>query len=120
MPLTLKNRQADDVVVIDLAGRIVLGDGSGVLRDALRGLGDKGRRKILLDLAQVSYIDSAGLGELVAAFVTLTGKGGRLKLLNPTKRVAHVLEITKLDTVFEVYADGASALRSFGSAAASA
>ncbi len=120
MPLTLTTRQISDAVVVDLAGRIVLGDGSGVLRDTLRGLGEKGHRKILVNFGGVAYIDSAGLGELVAAFVTLTNQRGQLKLLNPTKRVAHVLGITKLDTVFEVYREESRALESFSISAATA
>jgi anti-sigma B factor antagonist len=102
-----------DVSVIDVSGRITLGEGSSTLRDALRELAGKGQKKILLNLGEVSYIDSSGIGELVSGFTTVTNLGGELKLLNLTKRVKDLLQITKLYTVFDVHESEASAVRSF-------
>jgi len=109
----LITRQVGDVTVIDVAGRITLGEGSSVLRDALRDLVSKNQKKILLNLGEVSYIDSSGIGELVSGFTTVTNGGGALKLLNLNKRVKDLLQITKLYTVFDVHEDEASAIRSF-------
>jgi anti-sigma B factor antagonist len=102
-----------DVTVIDVAGRITLGEGSSALRDALRELVGKNQKKILLNLGEVSYIDSSGIGELVSGFTTVTNSGGNLKLLNLNKRVKDLLQITKLYTVFDVHEDEAGAIRSF-------
>jgi anti-sigma B factor antagonist len=102
-----------DVSVIDVSGRITLGEGSSTLRDALRGLVAQGQKKILLNLGEVSYIDSSGIGELVSGFTSVTNGGGELKLLNLTKRVKDLLQITKLYTVFDVHETEASAVRSF-------
>jgi len=102
-----------DVTVIDVAGRITLGEGSSALREAMRDLVTKGQKKILLNLGEVSYIDSSGIGELVSGFTTVTNSGGNLKLLNLNKRVKDLLQITKLYTVFEVHEDEAAAIRSF-------
>jgi anti-sigma B factor antagonist len=109
----LSTRQVGDVTVMDVAGRITLGEGSSTLRDALRGLVGKNQKKILLNLGEVSYIDSSGIGELVSGFTTVTNSGGNLKLLNLNKRVKDLLQITKLYTVFDVHEDEASAIRSF-------
>jgi len=109
----LNTRQVGDVTVIDVAGRITLGEGSSALRDALRELVGKNQKKILLNLGEVSYIDSSGIGELVSGFTTVTNSGGNLKLLNLNKRVKDLLQITKLYTVFDVHEDEASAIRSF-------
>jgi anti-sigma B factor antagonist len=109
----LNTRQVGDVTVIDAAGRITLGEGSSTFRDTLRELMGKGQKKLLLNLADVTYIDSSGIGELVSGFTTVTNQGGRLKLLKLTKRVRDLLQITKLYTVFEVYDDEAEAVRSF-------
>jgi len=103
-----------DVTVIDVAGRITLGEGSSALRDALRELVGKNQKKLLLNLGEVSYIDSSGIGELVSGFTTVTNSGGNLKLLNLNKRVKDLLQITKLYTVFDVHEDEAGAVRSFG------
>jgi len=111
--VNLSTRQVGDVSVVDVAGRITLGEGSSALRDALRGLVSNGRKKILLNLGEVSYIDSSGIGELVSGFTTVTNNGGQLKLLNLAKRVKDLLQITKLYTVFEVHEDEAEAVRSF-------
>ena len=116
MSLHIKTRQSGDVTIVDAAGRIQLGE-SNSLRDILRDLVAKNQTKILLNLGEVSYIDSSGIGELVAGFTTVTGRGGQLKLLNLTKRVTDLLQITKLYTVFDVHDDEAKAVRSFASAA---
>jgi anti-sigma B factor antagonist len=106
-------RQVGDVTVLDATGRITLGEGSSTLRDTLRDLVAKGNKKVLLNLAEVSYIDSSGIGELVSGFTTVTNSGGRLKLLKLSKRIQDLLVITKLHTVFEIYEDEAEAIRSF-------
>lgn len=99
--------------MIDVAGRITLGEGSSALREALRDLVGKNQKKILLNLGDVTYIDSSGIGELVSGFTTVTNSGGSLKLLNLNKRVKDLLQITKLYTVFDVHEDEAAAIRSF-------
>jgi anti-sigma B factor antagonist len=109
----LTNRQVGDVTVIDASGRITLGEGSSTFRDAIRDLTAKGNKKLLLNLGDVSYIDSSGIGEMVSGFTSVTNQGGQLKLLNLTKRVKDLLQITKLYTVFEVFDDEAAAVRSF-------
>ena len=113
MSVKLNTRQVGDVSVVDVAGRITLGEGSSVLRDALREMVGKGQKKILLNLGEVSYIDSSGIGELVSGFTTVTNNGGQLKLLNLTKRVKDLLQITKLYTVFDVHESETTAIRSF-------
>ena len=113
MSVKLSSRQVGDVTVIDVAGRITLGEGSSALRDALRELVGKNQKKILLNLGEVSYIDSSGIGELVSGFTTVTNSGGSLKLLNLNKRVKDLLQITKLYTVFDVHEDEAGAIRSY-------
>jgi anti-sigma B factor antagonist len=102
-----------DVSVVDVSGRITLGEGSSALRDTLRDLMAQNNKKILLNLSEVSYIDSSGIGELVSGFTTVTNSGGNLKLLGLTKRVKDLLQITKLYTVFDVHEDEAHAIRSF-------
>jgi anti-sigma B factor antagonist len=109
----LNTRQVGDVSVVDVSGRITLGEGSSALRDTLRDMVSKNQKKILLNLGDVSYIDSSGIGELVSGFTTVTNSGGQLKLLNLTKRVKDLLQITKLYTVFDVHEDEAGAIRSF-------
>jgi anti-sigma B factor antagonist len=101
------------VSVIDVEGRITLGEGSSALREALRDLVTKKQMQILLNLGDVSYIDSSGIGELVSGYTTVSNSGGQLKLLNLNKRVKDLLQITKLYTVFEVHEDEAAAIRSF-------
>ena len=113
MSVKLTNRQVGDVTVIDVVGRITLGEGSSTLRDALRDLVKSDHKKILLNLKDVTYIDSSGIGELVSAYTTITNQGGRLKLLSLTHRVKDLLQITKLYTVFDVHEDEAHAVRSF-------
>jgi anti-sigma B factor antagonist len=113
MSVKLSTRQVGDVTVIDVAGRITLGEGASALRDALRELVKNNHKHILLNLKDVSYIDSSGIGELVSAFTTITNTGGHLKLLGLTHRVKDLLQITKLYTVFDVHDDEAHAVRSF-------
>jgi anti-sigma B factor antagonist len=107
------NRQLDGVTVVDMSGRITLGEGSVVLRDTIRDLIGKGQKKILLNLGDVTYIDSSGIGELVSAFTAVRREGGELKLLNLTKKVHDLLQITKLYTVFDIKDDEAAAIKSF-------
>jgi anti-sigma B factor antagonist len=113
--VTMKSssRQIDGVTVLDLSGRITLGEGSVILRDTIRDLIGHGQKKILLNLGDVSYIDSSGIGELVSAFTTVRNQGGELKLLNLTKKVHDLLQITKLYTVFDIKDDEATAIKSF-------
>jgi anti-sigma B factor antagonist len=106
-------RQVDGVTILDLSGRITLGEGSVQLRDSIRDLLAKGSKLILLNLADVNYIDSSGIGELVSAYTTVRNQGGELKLLNLTKKVHDLLQITKLYTVFDVKDDEASAIASY-------
>ena len=113
MSIKLNTRQVGDVSVVDVAGRITLGEGSSALRDMMRDLVSKSQKKILLNLGEVSYIDSSGIGELVSGFTTVTNSGGNLKLLGLNKRVKDLLQITKLYTVFDVHEDEAGAIRSF-------
>src|SRR5690349_22787319 len=108
------SRQIDGVTVLDLSGRITLGQCSVILRDTIRDLIGRGQKKILLNLGDVSYIDSSGIGELVSAFTTVRNQGGELKLLNLTKKVHDLLQITKLYTVFDIKDDEAAAIKAFG------
>jgi anti-sigma B factor antagonist len=111
--LDVKERQAGDVTILDLRGEVRIGEGSIALRDAIRNLADTGKNKLLLNLAGVSYIDSSGIGELIANYTTVSRQGGQLKLLKLTDRVQNLLVITKLLTVFDAYEDEAEALKSF-------
>jgi anti-sigma B factor antagonist len=111
--LKLHTRQVDGVTILDLSGRITLGEGSVQLRDAVRDLLSKGSKYILLNLGDVNYIDSSGIGELVSAYTTVRTASGELKLLNLTRRVHDILQITRLFTVFDVQSDEAAALLSF-------
>lgn len=113
MGIELSTRQSDDITIVDLKGRITLGDGSVAVRETVHDLLSKGRRRILLNLGDVNYIDSSGLGELVSAYTTAKKQGGELKLLNLTKKVSDLLQITKLSTVFDVKDDEALAIKSF-------
>jgi len=107
------NRQVGGITIVDLSGRITLGEGSVVLRDTIRDLVSKGKIKILLNLADVTYIDSSGIGELVSAFTTVRNQNGELKLLKLTKKVHDLLQITKLYTVFDIKDDEATAVQAF-------
>ncbi len=113
MSMKSMTRQVNGITIVDLSGRITLGEGSVVLRDMVRDLVTKGQRKILLNLGDVTYIDSSGIGELVSAFTTVRNQGGDLKLLNLTKKVHDLLQITKLYTVFDVKDDEATAVAAF-------
>lgn len=111
--LNIKEREAGEVTILDMNGKVTIGEGSVSLRSAIRGLLEKGRKKILLNLAGVGYIDSSGIGELVASFTAINKEGGQLKLLNLTQKLQDLLAITKLLTVFDVYEDEAEALGSY-------
>jgi len=113
MSIEFSTRQADDITIVDLKGRITLGEGSVTLRDAVHDLLSKGKKRILLNLGDVNYIDSSGIGELVSAYTTAKKQGGELKLLNLTKKIHDLLQITKLYTVFDVKDDEALAVESF-------
>ncbi len=113
MSMKASTRQVDGVTIVDLSGRITLGEGSVVLRDTIKDLLGKGQKKILLNLGDVSYIDSSGIGELVSAFTSVRNQGGELKLLHLTKKVHDLLQITKLYTVFDVKDDEAGAIAAF-------
>ncbi|MGH9325147.1 MAG: STAS domain-containing protein [Terriglobia bacterium] len=117
MSMKAKNRHVDAVTIIDLSGRITLGEDLAELRQMIRNLLAQGQKQILLDLGDVTYIDSSGIGELVSGFTAVSNQGGQLKLLNLTKRVHDLLQITKLLTVFEVYDDEPTAIASFHKAA---
>ena len=106
-------RKDGNITVVDLSGRIALGEGSALLRTTIRELLERERNKIILNLGDVNYIDSSGIGELVSGFTAVRSREGELKLLNLTKKVHDLLQITKLFTVFDVYSDEGTAVRSF-------
>jgi anti-sigma B factor antagonist len=110
--MILKARRLDDVVIADLSGRITIGEGTVVLRDNIQKMLAAGDRKFLLNLADVDYVDSSGLGELVTSFTTVRNQGGQLKLLNLTRRIQDLLQITKLLTVFETFDSETEAIKS--------
>ena len=110
-------RNSGDVAIVDLSGRITLGDGSGLVRTTIKELTGAGSRNILLNLKDVTYIDSAGLGELVGSYATVASQGGAIKLLNVQGKVKDLLQMTKLYTVFVTFDDEAAALRSFAASA---
>lgn len=111
--LNIKERQAGDVTILDMDGKITIGEGSVAVRTAIRRLIEEGKKKILLNLSGVGYVDSSGIGELVSSFTTLNREGGQLKLLNLTQKIRDLLAITKLITVFDTYDDETAALNSF-------
>ncbi|MGA8761765.1 MAG: STAS domain-containing protein, partial [Candidatus Sulfotelmatobacter sp.] len=113
MTFKITTREVDHVTIVDIAGRIVLGDEIGALRDTIRGLTTQGKKKIVLNLAQVDFIDSSGVGELVSSFTSVRNAGGELKLLSLTKKVHDVLHVTKLYTVFDIKDDEFTAVKSF-------
>lgn len=113
MTLTTKTRIEGEVAILDLQGNVTLGEASGLLRDAVKAMIAEGHKKVLLNLAGVHYIDSAGLGELVGAYATAERNQAQLKLLHLQKKVEGLMQITKLITVFEVYENEAEAIRSF-------
>lgn len=113
MTMKASTRQVNGVTVVDMSGRITLGEGSVILRDTIRDLLSRGNKKILLNLGDVTYIDSSGIGELVSAFTSVRNQGGELKLLNLTKKVHDLLQITKLYTVFDIKDDETAAVGAF-------
>jgi anti-sigma B factor antagonist len=118
MHMTTSIRQVGGVTIVDVSGRIVLGEESGALRELVRDLLSKGHKKVLFNLGNVNYIDSSGLGCLVSAFTSLRRQQGALKLLNLTNKVRDLMQITKLCTVFDIMDDEAVAVKSFGHSAA--
>jgi anti-sigma B factor antagonist len=115
--MQIEERHVGDVKVLDLKGRVTLGEGDELLRDKVNSLLNQGHKKIVLNLAEVPYIDSAGLGEIVRTYTTVSKQGGSLKLLNLTKRITDLLSITKLLTVFETFDSENEAVRSFAASA---
>ena len=113
--MDIKERVVDGVSVLDLSGKIVLGEGDGQVRDRIKDLLADGQKKILLNLGEVNYIDSAGLGAMISSYTTVKRQGGQLKLVSLTKRIQDLLAITKLITVFETYDTESEALSSFPS-----
>ena len=111
--LSIKERQAGDVTILDMDGKVTIGEGSVALRTAIRRLLEEGKKKILLNLGGVGYIDSSGIGELVSSFTAINKEGGQLKLLNLTQKLQDLLGITKLLTVFDVYDSESDALGSY-------
>jgi anti-sigma B factor antagonist len=117
MSLKASARRVGDVAIVDLAGRITLGEGSGLVRNTIKDLINSGQKNILVNLKDVSYLDSAGLGEMVGAYASVTNAGGRIKLLHPQAKVHDLLQVTKLYTVFIAFDDEAEALRSYSASA---
>jgi len=115
--MQIEERAVGDVVVLDLKGRVTLGDGDELLKDKVNSLVNRGFKKIVLNLAEVPYVDSAGLGEIVRTYTTVSRQGGSLKLLNLTKRISDLLAITKLLTVFETFDTESDAIKSFPASA---
>ena len=115
--MQISERAVGDVVILDVKGRITLGDGDEVLKDKVNAVVGKGQKKVLLNLADVPYVDSAGLGEIVRTYTTVSRQGGALKLLNLTKRISDLLSITKLLTVFETFDSEVEAVQSFQASA---
>ena len=113
MSLQASSREIGGVIVIDLDGRITLGDGSALLRDLIHEHLDKGHKKLVLNLAAISYLDSTGLGEMVSGYRLVKSQGGELKLLNLNKKVSDLLQVTKLYTVFDIHNDETEAVTSF-------
>jgi anti-sigma B factor antagonist len=111
--LNISERQVGDVTILDMDGKITIGEGSVALRTAIRRLLEEGKKKILLNLAKVGYIDSSGIGELVSSYTAIGKEGGQLKLLNLTQKLQDLLTITKLLTVFDVYESEEDALSSY-------
>ncbi|MBV8811445.1 MAG: STAS domain-containing protein [Acidobacteriaceae bacterium] len=117
MALTAKVRRVGNVAIVDLNGKVTLGENTGVLRDELRSLLSQGNKDIILNMAHVTYVDSAGLGELVGAYTTATNQGGSVKLLHLQGKMKDLMQITKLHTIFPAYEDEQAAINSFGATA---
>jgi anti-sigma B factor antagonist len=115
--MQIEQRAVGDVTILDLKGRVTLGEGDELLKDKVNSLLNQGLKKIVLNLADVPYVDSAGLGEIVRTYTTVSKQGGTLKLLNLTKRITDLLSITKLLTVFETFDNENEAVRSFSQSA---
>ena len=115
--MDMQERMVGPIVVLDLGGKLIAGDGDGRLKDKINSLTLQGRKQVLLNLGSISYIDSNGLGELIASHTTVTRHGGQIKLVNLTKRVQDLLAICRLLTVFDVFDSEADALKSFPVAA---
>ncbi len=120
MALTTKVRNVGDVAIVALGGKITLGENTGILREEFRSLLSQGTKNILLDMGDVSYVDSAGLGELVGAYTTATNQGGAVKLLHLQGKLRDLMQITKLHTIFPTFDDEKAAVASFGSGATAA
>ncbi len=118
MALTAKVRRVGNVAIVDLSGKVTLGENTGILRDELRSLLSQGNKDIILNMAGVSYVDSAGLGELVGAYTTATNQGGAVKLLHLQGKMKDLMQITKLHTIFPAFEDEQAAVSSFGKSAA--
>ena len=117
MALTAKTRRVGNVAIVDLNGRITLGENTGILRDELKSLLAQGSKNIILNMAGVSYVDSAGLGELVGAYTTATNQAGSVKLLHMQGKMKDLMQVTKLHTVFPAFEDEKAAIDSFGASA---
>lgn len=113
--MQIEERIVDDVTILDLKGKMTLGEGDELLKDKINSLVSQGHKKLLLNLDEVPYIDSAGLGEIVRTYTSISRQGGKLKLLNVTKRIYDLLVITKLVTIFDSYENEDDAIRSFAS-----
>lgn len=113
MSVKVSNRQVGDVTVLDVAGRLTLGEASSIFREALTGAVNAGHKKILLNMSGLSYLDSSGIGELVGGYSTVSNVGGKMKMVNLTPKVQNPLQATKLYTVFEVFQDETTAVKSF-------
>jgi anti-sigma B factor antagonist len=117
MALTAKVRQVGSVAIVDLHGKVTLGENTGILRDELRSLLAQGKKHIVLNMKEVGYVDSAGLGELVGAYTTAANQGGAVKLLHLQSKMKDLLQITKLETIFPTFEDEQAAVQSFGAGA---
>lgn len=117
MALTAKTRQVGNVAIVDLHGKVTLGENTGILRDELRSLLSQGKKHIILNMKDVGYVDSAGLGELVGAYTTATNQGGSVKLLHLQGKMRDLMQITKLHTIFPAFEDEKEAVQSFGATA---
>ena len=117
MALTVKTRRVGNVAIVDLSGKITLGESTGILRDELRSLLSQGTKHIILNMKDVTYVDSAGLGELVGAYTTATNQGGAVKLLHLQGKMRDLMQITKLFTIFQDFEDEQTAVNSFGATA---
>jgi len=106
-------RHSGDVVIVDISGRVTVGDGAGVLRDVVKEVAAAGHKNVILNMKDLTYIDSAGLGEMVGACTSVRNLGGDMRLASPQPRIVHLLEISKLSTIFAVFPDESAALRSF-------